>query len=160
MNPRSKGLQTEKKKRETRTISTCRFLEYSWSGNFVFKGLWELLILGDGFGVQSGGCRYVSRNDVFCFDYWNCDRGRSDGAFYQENRLIWTMTIFRRPKERIPEQKELAHFDEKHDRETDDEIFSRKERLSNLEEGKFATDRNTIFSAILQELKEKAKKKT
>jgi hypothetical protein len=77
------------------------------------------------------------------------------------------MTISRRQKERISEQKELAHFDEelalfdeKHDRETDDEIFSRKERLSNLEEGKFATDRNTIFSAILQELKEKAKKKT
>ena len=71
------------------------------------------------------------------------------------------MTIFTRFKERIPEQKELKYLDEKHDGETDDEIFDRKERLSNLEHGEFATaDRNTIFSAILQELKEKAKKKT
>jgi hypothetical protein len=70
------------------------------------------------------------------------------------------VTIFPRFKERIPKQKELNHFDERQDGETDDEIFDRKERLSSLKDGKFAIDRNTIFSAILQELKEKAKKKT
>jgi hypothetical protein len=76
------------------------------------------------------------------------------------------MTIFTRLKERKHEQKELSefdkkltHFDEKDDRERDEEIFNHKERLSNLEEGRFATDRNTIFSAIIQELKKKAEKK-
>ena len=83
-NPRSKGLQTEKKERETRTTSTCRFLEYSESENFGFKGLRELLILGDAFGVQSDGCRYVPRNGFFSAYYWNRDSGRSDGTSFEE----------------------------------------------------------------------------
>lgn len=72
------------------------------------------------------------------------------------------MTIFTLPRKREPEQKGLTHVDEQareHDEEMDDEIFNRKERLSNLEEGKFATKTNTIFSAILQELKNRKKKK-
>jgi len=59
-------------------------------------------------------------------------------------------------------QKELSHYDEqlKEDSERiEDEIFNRKERLSNLENGRFMAEKNTIFSAILQELKKKAKKK-
>jgi hypothetical protein len=71
------------------------------------------------------------------------------------------MTIFTHPRKREPGQKELTHFDEQareHDEEMDDEIFDRKERLSNLGEGKFATKSNTIFSAILQELKNRKEK--
>jgi|GEM_PF-3496623 hypothetical protein len=71
------------------------------------------------------------------------------------------MTIFTHPKKRDPKQKELAHFVEQlreHDEEMDDKIFNRKERLSNLEEGKFANGRDTIFSAILQELNKRKKK--
>jgi len=71
------------------------------------------------------------------------------------------MTIFTYPRKRETEQKELTHFDEQrdHDEEIADEIFDRKERLSNLGEGKFATESNTIFSAILQELKNRKEKK-
>jgi hypothetical protein len=59
-------------------------------------------------------------------------------------------------------RKEPSHYDEqlKEDSERiEDEIFNRKERLSNLENGRFMAEKNTIFSAILQELKKKAKKK-
>jgi hypothetical protein len=71
------------------------------------------------------------------------------------------MTIFTNPRKREPEQKELTHFDEQareHDEEMADEIFDRKERLSNLGEGKFAVRSDTIFSAILQELKNRKEK--
>jgi hypothetical protein len=59
-------------------------------------------------------------------------------------------------------RKEPSHYDEqlKEDSERiEDEIFNREERLSNLENGRFMAEKNTIFSAILQELKKKAKKK-
>jgi hypothetical protein len=71
------------------------------------------------------------------------------------------MTIFTHPRKRESEQKELIHVDEQareEDEEMDNDVFDHKERLSNLEEGKFAAESNTIFSAILQELKNRKKK--
>ncbi len=71
------------------------------------------------------------------------------------------MTMFANHRKREAEQKELTCFDEQareDDEEMNDEIFDRRKRLSNLGEGRFTTESDTIFSAILQELKNRKKK--
>jgi hypothetical protein len=71
------------------------------------------------------------------------------------------MTIFAHPRKGNPKQKELTQVDEarESDEGMDDDVFNHNERLSNLEEGRFATKTDTIFSAILQELKNRKSKR-
>jgi hypothetical protein len=57
-----------------------------------------------------------------------------------------------------PAQKPLARLDEhlKEQRhQVDDEIFNHQERLTSLRDRKFTSEKDTIFSAIFQELKKR-----
>jgi hypothetical protein len=59
-------------------------------------------------------------------------------------------------------QKDLVQFAEnlrQCPEQTEDDVFNRKERLANLRDGKFTAEKDTIFSAIFQELKRKEEKK-
>jgi hypothetical protein len=66
----------------------------------------------------------------------------------------------RKPREKTTLQRELTQFDDelrKHCERMDGELFDREDRLAMLENQKCNPAPNSIFGAIFQELKDKAK---
>jgi hypothetical protein len=66
----------------------------------------------------------------------------------------------RKPRDKMTQQRELIQFDDelrKYCEQMDGELFDRENRLAMLENQKHNPAPNSIFGAIFQELKNKAK---
>ena len=69
-------------------------------------------------------------------------------------------TMIRSANEKVT-QKEIEQSDaqtEEHCEQIDGDIFNRQQRFANLREGAFTAEKDTIFSAIFEELKRRKRK--